>query len=400
MPLTSTKTGAPTAVDAVADMLTSALPKGAALHEPVFGGREWDYVKDCLDTGWVSSVGGYIDRFEQMLRDRLHCHDAIATINGTAALHVLMEALEIGAGDEVILPALTFVATANAVAHAGATPHFADIDPVTLGLDPQRLSEHLSQSAERRDGALVNRDTGRPIRAVVAVHVFGHPCDIDGLNGVVQSFGIDLIEDAAESLGSIYRSRPTGALGRAGTLSFNGNKTVTTGGGGAVLTNDPDLGRRVRHLSTTAKAPHRWEYFHDAVGFNYRMPNINAALGCAQLEQLDGFLDVKRSLAGWYRDRISGLSDITFVDEPAGSRSNFWLNAVLLNGAAARDSLLKTCNERGIGLRPAWAPMHRLPIFAACPSAPLDVTEDICGRLVNLPSGVGAARAILGKAAE
>ena len=398
MPLTSTRKGAPTSIDAVADILVSALPDGAALHEPVFGGREWDYVKDCLDTAWVSSVGGYIDRFEQMLRDRMECGDAIATVNGTAALHVLLEALGIGDGDEVVIPALTFVATANAVAHAGATPHFADIDPATLGLDPKRLADHLADTAERRDGALVNRHTGRRIRAVVAVHVFGHPCDIDGLTGVAEAFGIDLIEDAAESLGSTYRGRPTGALGRAGTLSFNGNKTVTTGGGGAVLTNDPELGKRLRHLSTTAKAPHAWAYFHDAVGFNYRMPNINAALGCAQLEQLDDFLDVKRRLAGWYRDRLADLPRVAFVDEPAGTQSNFWLNAILLDDSAARDALLKACNDQEIGLRPAWDPMHRLPMFASCPRAALDATEDICARLVNLPSGVGAARAILAEA--
>jgi perosamine synthetase len=381
---------------AVLALLRDALPSGAPLHAPVFEGREWEYLKDCLDTGWVSSVGQYVDRFEQQICDRVGCTNAIATVSGTAALHALLAATGIGQGDEVILPALTFVATANAVMHAGAMPHFADIERTTLGIDPARLEAQLAASGEIRDGALYNRETGARVRAIVAVHIFGHPCDMEGLGAVARKFHLDLLEDAAESLGSLLSGRPTGAIGRAGILSFNGNKTVTTGGGGAIVTDDEALGKRIRHLTTTAKIPHAWTYEHDAVGFNYRMPNINAALGCAQMELLDRFLAEKRHLADWYRDRLCPLGGVEFVDEAAGNRGNFWLNAILMDTRAERDRLLSEAHAHGIGLRPAWRPMHQLPMYTGCPRGALSVTEEICDRLVNLPSGVNAARQIVG----
>lgn len=379
---------------AVLAILRDALPEGAPLHAPVFEGREWEYVKDCLDTGWVSTAGGYVDRFEQLIRDRVGSGDAIAAVNGTAALHVLLAAIGVEAGDEVIVPALTFVATANAVAHTGATPHFADIERTTLGLDPARLDTYIMAVAEVSGDVLYNRKTGARIRAIVAVHVFGHPCDMDGLGAVARKYKLDLLEDAAESLGSIHDGTPTGAIGRAGILSFNGNKTITTGGGGAIVTNDTALGDRIRHLATTAKTPHAWAYEHDAVGFNYRMPNINAALGCAQIELLDRFIMEKRGLADWYRDRLQSVGGVEFVDEAPGNRSNFWLNAVLLEDQAQRDRLLAEARAHKIGLRPAWRPMHRLPMYVNCPRSDLSVTDDICARLVNLPSGVESAREI------
>lgn len=379
---------------AVLAILRDALPTGAPLHAPIFEGREWEYVKDCIDTGWVSTAGGYVDRFEQLIRDRVRSSDAIVAVNGTAALHVLLVATGVEAGNEVIMPALTFVATANAVAQAGATPHFAEIERTTLGIDPARLDAHLTTVGEVRGGVLYNKKTGARIRAIVAVHVFGHPCDLGGLGAVARKFNLDLLEDAAESLGSIQGGMPTGAIGRAGILSFNGNKTITTGGGGAIVTNDTALGDRIRHLATTAKKPHAWNYEHDAVGFNYRMPNINAALGCAQIELLDRFVTEKRGLADWYRDHLQSVGGATFVDEAPGNRSNFWLNAVLLEDEAQRDQLLEDAHTHNIGLRPAWKPMHRLPMYVDCPRSDLSVTEDICARLVNLPSGVGAAREI------
>lgn len=385
---------------AVLAILRDVLPSGAPLHAPVFEGREWEYVKDCLDTGWVSSVGAYVDRIEDMICDRTAAATAIATVNGTAALHALLVASGVGSGDEVIMPALTFVATANAVVHSGARPHFSDIGRDTLGLDPVCLDAYLAEITEMRDGAPFNRKSGARIGAIVAVHVFGHPCDMDGLSRVAENYRLNLFEDAAESLGSLYGGRPTGAIGRAGVLSFNGNKTVTTGGGGAIVTNDGELGARLRHLTTTAKKPHAWEYDHDAVGFNYRMPNINAALGCAQLERLDEFISEKRALAGWYRDRFTPLDGVEFIDEANDGRSNFWLNAILLGDRTTRDALLEAAHRNHIGLRPAWRPMHELPMYADCPRSDLPVTEDICARLVNLPSGVEAARQILGRSSS
>lgn len=385
---------------AVLEILRHSLPSGTPLHAPVFEGREWEYVKDCLDTGWVSTAGGYVDRFEKLICERIGCRDAITAVNGTSALHVLITAIGVEAGDEIIMPALTFVATANAVAHAAATPHFADVERRTMGLDPAALDAYLTSVTEIHDKACFNTNTGARIRAIVAVHVFGHPCDMDGLSAVARKFNLDLLEDAAESLGSDIGGTPIGALARAGVLSFNGNKTITTGGGGAIVTNDTVLGNRIRHLATTAKKPHAWAYEHDAVGFNYRMPNINAALGCAQIELLDRFIEEKRGLAGWYRDRLKSVRGAEFVDETPGNRSNFWLNAVLLENQSQRDHLLEQAHALGIGLRPAWQPMHRLPMYANCPRGELSVTEDICARLVNLPSGVETAREVVNRRSD
>jgi perosamine synthetase len=363
-------------------------PAPAALHEPEFGGREWEYVKDCIDTGWVSSVGAYVDRFERDLRELTGAAHAVATVNGTAALHACLLLAGVERGDEVLIPALTFIATANAVSYTGAVPHFVESEEDTLGVDAVTLDAYLREIGERRDGATFNRASGARLRALVVMHVFGHPCDLDALADVAARWNLVLIEDAAESLGSHYKGRHTGNTGRLAALSFNGNKLVTTGGGGAVLTHDAALGRRAKHLTTTARVPHRWSFLHDEVGFNYRLPNLNAALGCAQLERLDGFVERKRALAARYRAAFADVPGIGVLAEPAHSRSNYWLVALVLDGALAgrRDELLAAFNDAGYMARPLWTLMHRLPMYAGCPRMPLPVAEAMEARVVNVPS--------------
>ncbi|MDP6785663.1 MAG: LegC family aminotransferase [Rhodospirillales bacterium] len=372
----------------VVEALASVVPEPAALHEPEIAGREWEYVKECLDTGWVSTAGAYVERFEAMLADVTGVAHAVATVNGTAALHGALAVAGVAAGDEVIVPALTFVATANAVAYLGARPHFADSEERTLGLDAARLADHLERITDSRDGRCVNTRTGRPITAVVCMHAFGHPVDLDALEAVCRRFGLVLIEDAAESLGTYYKGRHTGAWGQLSILSFNGNKTVTTGGGGAILTNDADLAHTARHLTTTAKVPHAWDFVHDRIGFNYRMPNVNAAIGCAQLERLDDFVERKRRLAQAYAAALDGIAGVRFFAEPEFARSNYWLNLFLLDPGMAhcRDDLLTLCHERGLLARPAWTPMHQLAVYADEERMDLGVAEDIYRRLINLPS--------------
>jgi aminotransferase in exopolysaccharide biosynthesis len=363
-------------------------PNAAALHEPCFAGNEWRYLKECLDSTFVSSVGRFVERFEAELASLTGADHVVAVVNGTAALHVALRLAGVGPNDEVLVPALTFVATANAVSYCGALPHFADSEERTLGLDPRALREYLRSTVEIHGGRCVNRTSGRVLRALVPMHVFGHPADIDGLLSVAHDFHLTLVEDAAESLGSLVAGRHTGTFGVMGTLSFNGNKTVTTGGGGAILTDDADLAARARHLTTTAKVPHRWEYRHDEIGYNYRMPNLNAALGCAQLEQLPGFLEAKRRLFTRYRSAFANVAGVRLVEEPAGCRSNYWLQTLLLDEprAAQRDAVLAAANDDGLMIRPAWTLMHRLPAFAGCPRMPLTVAESLSRRLINLPS--------------
>jgi perosamine synthetase len=366
------------------DMLPPQRP--IALHEPRFAGREWEYVKSCLDSGWVSSAGPFVQRFEAMLAERLQVRHAVAVVNGTAALHTTLLLVGVRPGDEVLVPSLTFVATANAVSYCGATPHFVDSAMSTLGLDPAALDRYLGAAAVMRGDEPYNRSTGRRLAAVVPMHVFGHPVDMDALAEVARRWRLPVVEDAAEALGSFYRERPAGSLGRVAALSFNGNKIVTTGGGGAIATDDSDMAAAARHLTTTAKLPHAWAFEHDRIGFNYRLPNINAALGCAQLEQLDGFIAAKRGLAARYRESLAGLDGVTFVAEPAHCRSIYWLNAILVPDAAARDRLLAASHGESLLTRPAWTPMHRLPMYRDCPKAPLPVAEAIADRLVSLPS--------------
>lgn len=378
-------------VKAVVTAVNRVLPGPTALHEPTLNGREWKYVKECLDSGWVSYAGDYVHRFERMLEQSAGVQHAVAMTSGTAALHIGLIVCGICPDDEVLVPALTFVATANAVAHAGAIPHFVESDSVTLGISPDLLDEYLSKITNQRDGECINRRTGRRIAAVIPMHVFGHPVDMDSLNEVAGRHNIAVVEDAAESMGSTYKGRFTGTFGRVAALSFNGNKIITTGGGGALLTDDPKLASHARHLSTTAKLSHKWEFRHDEIAFNYRMPSLNAALGCAQLEQLPGFVTAKRLLAEKYAAALAGVAGIGFLSEPDFACSNYWLNAVLLHPAIAhdfvnRDALLAALNAAGTMARPAWSLMHRLPMYADCPRMELPNAESLERRIVSLPS--------------
>ena len=359
------------------------------MHEPDFRGNEWDYVKTCIDTGWVSSGGAFVDRFERELAAFTGMKCAVAVVNGTAALHVCLMLAGVEQGDEVLMPTLTFIATANAISYCAAVPHLVDSAADTLGLDPRKLEAYLDEIAEVRGDTCFNKRTGRRIKAVVAMHTFGHPVDLDPLVALCERYKIELIEDAAESLGSFYKGRHTGHWGRTSALSFNGNKVITTGGGGAILTNDETLGRLAKHLTTTAKVPHKWSFRHDRVGFNYRLPNINAALGCAQLEQLPGFLEAKRNLAHSYQDAFADFTGASIFKEPAFASSNYWLNVMLLDKGRTehRDSLIELTNAQDIMTRPVWVLMHELEMFKSCPRMDsLEVAEDIERRLINLPS--------------
>jgi aminotransferase in exopolysaccharide biosynthesis len=369
-----------------AQQVTGKVP--VVLHEPSFCGNEWQYVKECLDSSFVSSVGKFVDRFESDLAEYTGAGYAVAVVNGTAALQVALRVAGVERGDEVLVPALTFVATASAAIHCGAVPNFVDSEETSLGMDPVRLREYLRQQTEMRDGKCVNRHSGRVIRAMVPMHTFGHPGDIAGLQEVASEFSLVVVEDAAESLGSTVKGKHTGTFGLLGTLSFNGNKTITTGGGGAILTNDPELAKRAKHLTTTAKLPHRWEYVHDEVGYNYRMPNINAALGCAQLEQLPTLLDKKRRLYNRYVTAFKDVSGVRIQGECPERRSNFWLQTLILDSSVAlqRDAILAATNEAGVMTRPVWKLLHQLSPYAGFPRMDLPVAESLAQRLINLPS--------------
>lgn len=378
----------PSEITAVLQEVLGKSEKPIALHEPLFIGNEWDYVKDCLDSGYVSSVGRYVDDFEEKLANVTGVKFAVAVSSGTAALHICLKLIGVGQGDEVLLPALTFVASANAVSYCGAVPHFVDCSAASLGVDPCTLSDYLHAATFKKDGLCCSKRTMRPIKALVVMHTFGHPADLDPLLEICKSYGLELIEDAAESLGSYYKDRHTGNFGKLSAISFNGNKIVTTGGGGAVLTNDEDLAKSAKHISTTAKRPHRWAFVHDQVGYNYRMPNINAALGCAQLEQLDRFIRSKRALAEKYRQSFADIRGITLFQEPVYARSNYWLNACILDeeNASMRDAILAKTNNAGLMTRPAWTLMNKLPMFSDCPHMDLSVAESLERRMINIPS--------------
>lgn len=360
------------------------------LHEPTFSGNEWKYVKECIDTGWVSSVGKFVNQFEEQLAEITGVKRVVAVTNGTAALHVCLLLAGVQTDDEVLVPALTFIATANAVTYCNAVPHFVDCEFKTLGVDAAKLKTYLSDIAEVRNKECFNRFTGRRIKALVPMHTFGHPVDIDALVELCREYHLELIEDAAESLGSYYKGRHTGNWGKVAAMSFNGNKVVTTGGGGAILTNDEELGKLAKHLTTQAKLPHRWEFRHDRIAYNYRMPNINAALGCAQLEQLPLFLEKKRALTQRYELALAQLSSVKLFKEPALTKSNYWLQAILIQPeyATMRDVLLAEFHENGIMARPAWNLMYTLPAYQTVPRMECSEAEEIVKRLINLPSSV------------
>jgi perosamine synthetase len=377
---------APNIYKALRQVLTSEVY--TPLHEPSFLGNEWKYVKECLDTGWVSSVGKYVDRFERDLEVYTGVKHAVATVNGTAALHVCLELIGVQPNDEVLLPALTFVATANAVCYCKAIPHFVDSTEETLGLCPDKLNDYLGEVAEIKSGQCINRQSKRRIKAVVAMHTFGYPVDLDPLVEVCKKYHLDLVEDAAESLGSYYKGHHTGNWGVMSALSFNGNKVITTGGGGAILTNDGNLAKEAKHLTTTSKVAHQWAYIHDKIGYNYRLPNINAALGCAQLEQLPNHLKSKRKLAKRYQKAFENVDGVRFHLESKDTHCNYWLNVLLLDEkfSSELESILKITNDNGIMTRPAWRLLSKLQMFNKFPKMNLNVAESLERRLVNLPS--------------
>jgi aminotransferase in exopolysaccharide biosynthesis len=366
-------------------------PGKVALHEPSFEGNEWLYLKECLDSTFVSSVGKFVDRFEDELANYTGAKYAISVVNGTAALQISLKLAGVQANDEVLVPALTFVATVNAVTYCNAIPHFVDSEEGTLGIDTSKLRHYLQRNTSQQSGKCVNNLSGRVIRALVPMHTFGHPSDIDGLLSIANDFNILLVEDAAESLGSFYHGQHTGTFGLFGTLSFNGNKTITTGGGGAILTNNEALARHAKHLTTVAKIPHAWEFRHDEIGYNYRMPNINAALGCAQLEKLSAKLTSKRELFKRYQSAFAHLEGISLFSEPENCQSNYWLQTLLLDDIESenRDLILESTNKTGIMTRPAWVLMNDLEPFKSFPSMGLPTAKSLYKRIINIPSSPG-----------
>lgn len=358
------------------------------LHEPFFNGNEWKYIKECLDTGWVSSVGKFVDKFEKDLADFTEAKYAIATVNGTAALHISYLLAGIQPGDEVLVPTLTFVGTVNPLSYCGAIPHFIDAEEQYLGINVEAVDEYLKTIIKKVGDISVNRMTNRPIRALCVMHTLGHPVDMDAIVELSKKYNLILLEDAAEGLGSFYKGQHVGHRGLLGALSFNGNKIITTGGGGAILTNDKALAKQAKHLTTTAKLPHAWEFEHDQVGYNYRLPNINAALGCAQLENLSEYLRVKRNLAHQYQTAFKNLKTARFIEEPPYAKSNYWLNAFLINQFSEneRDELLALLSQNNIFVRPFWNLQHTLPMYAHCPRMNLSVAENLQQRLIKLPS--------------
>jgi aminotransferase in exopolysaccharide biosynthesis len=363
----------------------------ANLHEPDFGGNELNYLKDCIDSTFVSSSGKYVDKFEAELANFVNTKFVISVVNGTAALHLSLILSGVKPGDEVLVPALSFVATANAVAYCGATPHFVDSNFSTLGMDTDKLRQHLIAETKMIDGFCVNKKTQKIIRAVVPMHTFGHPVDIDGVLAIANDFNLQLIEDSAESLGSFYKNKHTGTFGRFGVLSFNGNKTITTGGGGAILTDNEEDAVKAKHLSTTARLKHNWEFKHDQIGFNYRMPNLNAALGCAQMEKLPEKLQSKKLLFHRYSEAFSGIEGVSIFAEPRGSSSNYWLQTLMLSedNLELRDEILEKTNAQKIMTRPIWTPLSELSPYISSPSMNLDVVKSLGKRLISLPSSPG-----------
>ncbi|KUF35301.1 MULTISPECIES: LegC family aminotransferase [Lysinibacillus] len=356
------------------------------LHEPTFNDKEVEYVTDCIKTGWVSSVGSYVTRFEEDLAKFVGVKRAVAVVNGTAALHIALKVAGVEVNDEVLMPSLTFIATANAVSYLQAIPHFVDVERNTLGVDAIALRNYLEEISEVRNSELFNKQTNRRIKALVPMHTFGHPVALDELIKLCEELNLVLVEDAAESLGSYYKGKHTGSFGKVNAMSFNGNKIITTGGGGAILTNDEKLADYAKHLTTTAKVPHKWDYVHDEIGYNYRMPNINAALGCAQLEKMPSFIRQKRNLTEKYMQIVSKTTGVQLFNEPVDCISNYWLQTLTLDDSHHRDEILAFLNDNGVMSRPIWTPMHKLRMYQNCPKADLSVTEQLNQSIINIPS--------------
>lgn len=358
------------------------------LHAPLFIGNEKKYLTECIDTTFVSSVGKFVDRFEEMVADYTGAKKAVVCVNGTNALHMAMMLVGVERDDEVLTQALTFIATCNAISYVGAHPVFIDVDKETLGLSPSAIKVWLEKNAEIKNGQCFNRNTGRRIKCCIPMHTFGHPVKIDLLTNICTKWHLELIEDAAESIGSFYKGQHTGTFGRVGTISFNGNKTITTGGGGILLFQDEELGKLAKHLTTQAKVPHCWEFVHDHIGYNYRMPNINAAIGCAQMENLERYVENKRETAEKYKEFFSTIPDVTFFTEPANCRSNYWLNVLILKEKDIQQEFLEFTNSHGVMTRPVWELMNRLKMFKECETDDLTNTKWLADRIVNIPSSV------------
>ncbi|MCZ8295341.1 MAG: LegC family aminotransferase [Rhodobacteraceae bacterium] len=362
-------------------------PQPIPLHRPAFEGKERDYLLDCIDSNFVSSVGAQVSEFENQVANLAGAAFGVATVNGTAALHAALVVAGINPGDEVITQALTFIATCNAISYAGARPVFVDVDSDTLGMSPRSLRAWLAANTRRQKGFAINIQTGARVAACMPMHTFGLPCRITKIAEICDEFGLTLIEDTAESLGSFVGERHTGTFGKLAAFSFNGNKIITTGGGGVIVTNDVELAERAKYLTTTAKRPHPYEFFHDEIGFNYRLPNLNAALGCAQMEKLPTMLAIKAEVADRYR-QFCAANGLHFVDAPAGTTPNYWLNAIILEDRNARDTFLAASNSAGVMTRPIWRLMNELPMYRDCQSDGLQNSRWLADRVVNLPSSV------------
>lgn len=357
------------------------------LHEPRFIGNEKAYLSECIDSTFVSSVGPFVDRFEKEFATYVGSKYAIATVNGTAALHISLILANVERDDEVITQPLTFIATVNAISYIGAKPIFVDVDKETMGLSPKSLEHFLEENCELQNAQCINTTSGKIIKACVPMHTFGHPCRIDEIKEICDKWHIALVEDAAESLGSTYKNRHTGTFGLLGAFSFNGNKIITSGGGGVIVTDDEILAARAKHLTTTAKIPHKWEYIHDEIGYNYRLPNLNAALLCAQMENLDRFIENKRLLSSEYAAFFE-TSNVIFVQEPKHARSNYWLQTVIFENKNERDTFLTYSNDHGVMTRPIWRLINTLEIFKECQCTDLSNALWLEDRVVNIPSGV------------
>ena len=358
------------------------------LSVPKFIGNEKKYLEECIDTTFVSSVGKFVDRFEEEMAAYTGAKKAVVCVSGTNALHMAMMLVGVERDDEVLTQALTFIATCNALSYIGAHPVFIDVDKETMGLSPEAMKAWLVKNTEIKNNQCYNKHTGRRVKACVPMHTFGHPVKLDELVALCHEYHIELVEDAAESIGSFYKGKHTGTFGKVGVISFNGNKTITTGGGGMLLFQDEELGKFAKHLTTQAKVPHRWAFVHDHIGYNYRMPNLNAALGCAKLENLERYVQVKRETAEKYKEFFATVSDVEFFTEPENCRSNYWLNVVLLKDKSTQQEFLEYTNDHGVMTRPVWELMNRLEMFKDCENDGLENTEWLSDRVVNIPSSV------------
>ena len=358
------------------------------LHEPRFDEVEIKNLQKCIDSSYVSTVGKYVNIFEKNISDFTGAKYAIAVVNGTSALHLALKLVGVDRNHEVICPSLTFIGTVNAISYLGAKPHFVDCEEKTLGIDPLALSNWLEEISIKKGNKTFNKKTGRLISAIIPMHTYGHPAKIDQLLKISKEYNLNLVEDAAESLGSFYKKKHTGTFGKIGILSFNGNKIITTGGGGALLTDDSTLAKKAKHISTTAKVPHQWRYIHNEIGFNYRLPNINAALGCAQFEKIEKFLKSKRDLFNKYNEVLDSIEGIKLFKEPENSKSNYWLQTIILeNGYESEfEIILENTNRNNIMTRPAWDLIHELEMYLDCPKSPLPVSKSLSKRIINIPS--------------